>query len=92
MRLLLYIFLYINADSILNKLYLSNNICSNNELITYNNEFYYAISILNGFTLMIYTIYIICRPFATIKICLGPQAPVLTPTVFLYLLTFLRNR
>lgn len=59
MRLLLYIFLYINADSILNKLYLSNNICSNNELITYNNEFYYANSILNGFTLIIYSIYII---------------------------------
>ena len=59
MRLLLYIFLYINADSILNKLYLSNNICSNNELITYNNEFYYTITTLNGFTLIIYTIYII---------------------------------
>ena len=54
MFLLLYVFIYFNADSVLNKLYLSNHICSSNELITYNNEFYYTVSTLNSFSLCVY--------------------------------------
>ena len=58
--LILYIFLYCNADSILNKLYLSNySTITNNELIQYNTTFYYSLVNGNVFVLTIYIFYII---------------------------------
>jgi len=58
--ILFYIFLYCNADIILNKLYLSNYFISvNNELIQTNSNFYYSITNLNLFVLSVYSIYII---------------------------------
>jgi class 3 adenylate cyclase len=62
MYLLFYTFIYYNIDSIINKLYisnLSNEICSQDDLITNNNEFYYSIININLFTLFMYSIYII---------------------------------
>lgn len=60
MMLIFYIFLYCNADIILNKLYLSNfsNII-NNELLKNNTSFYYSITNQNLFALSVYIIYII---------------------------------
>lgn len=58
MLLMLYVFIYFNIDGILNKLYLSHHICSNNELINYNNEFYHTVSNLNMFSISVYSIYI----------------------------------
>lgn len=58
--LILYVFLYCNADDILNKLYLSNySTTLNNELIQNNSKFYYSITNLNLFVLSIYSIYLI---------------------------------
>ena len=58
--LILYIFLYCNADFIFNKLYLSNySTILNNELIQNNYNFYYSITNLNLFVLSIYSIYLI---------------------------------
>ena len=54
---LLYVFLYCNADIILNKFYLSNTIIDN-ELIQTNTEFYYSIMNQNIFALFVYSIYI----------------------------------
>lgn len=60
MILLFYIFLYCNADNILNKLYLSNySTITNNELFQYNKNFYYSITNQNLFALSVYTIYVI---------------------------------
>ena len=60
MILLFYVFLYCNADNILNKLYLSNySTITNNELLHYNNSFYYHIINQNIFALCVYSIYII---------------------------------
>ena len=56
---LLYIFIYYNIDGILNKLYLSNQICDQNELIKHNLEFNYSITQVNIFALTIYSIYLI---------------------------------
>ena len=57
--LCLYVFLYCNADIILNKLYISNYSTSLNcELIQNNINFYYSITNLNFFVLTIYSIYI----------------------------------
>lgn len=58
--LIFYIFLYCNADSIFNKLYLSN-FCTtvNNELIQNNSNFYYSLTNLNLFVLSVYSIYTI---------------------------------
>jgi hypothetical protein len=50
--ILFYVFLYCNADIILNKLYLSN-FTVNNELIRDNPEFYYSITNVNLFVLAI---------------------------------------
>ena len=55
--ILFYVFLYCNADIILNKLYLSN-FTVNNELIRDNSEFYYSITNVNLFVLAVYSIYI----------------------------------
>ena len=58
--LILYVFLYCNADDILNKFYLSNyTTILNNELIQNNSKFYYSITNLNLFVLSIYSIYLI---------------------------------
>lgn len=60
MILLLYIFLYCNADNILNKLYLSNYYTiTNNELLQHNSLFYYSIMNQNIFALSLYSIHII---------------------------------
>ena len=62
--LILYVFLYCNADDILNKLYLSNySTILNNELIQNNSNFYYSITNLNLFVLSIYSIYLINKVF-----------------------------
>ena len=55
---LLYIFIYSNANNIINNLYLSNfsNII-NNEFIQQNPNFYYSIMNINKFGLSIYFIY-----------------------------------
>jgi len=57
---LLYIFIYSNANNIINNLYLSNfsNII-NNEFIQQNTNFYYSIMNINKFGLSIYFIYLI---------------------------------
>jgi len=58
--LIFYIFLYCNADAILNKFYLSNySTILNNELIQNNSYFYYSITKLHLFVLSIYSIYLI---------------------------------
>lgn len=58
--LIFYIFLYCNADIILNKLYLSKfSTITNDELLQYNETFYYSITNQNLFALSVYTIYII---------------------------------
>jgi class 3 adenylate cyclase len=57
--LIFYIFIYCNADVILNKFYLSNSEIMNNELIKNNENFYYCMTTLNVFALSIYSIYII---------------------------------
>ncbi len=60
MFLLLYVFVYFNIDSIMNKLYLSNyHSISGKELITDNIEFYYTVSNLNVFSLVVYCTFII---------------------------------
>ena len=60
--LILYVFLYCNADDILNKLYLSNySTILNNELIQHNSNFYYSITNLNLFVLTFYSIYFISK-------------------------------
>jgi len=60
--LILYVFLYCNADDILNKLYLSNySTTLNNELIQNNSNFYYSITNLNLFVLTFYSIYFITK-------------------------------
>ena len=60
--LILYVFLYCNADDILNKLYLSNySGILNNELIQNNSNFYYSITNLNLFVLTFYSIYFISK-------------------------------
>ena len=60
--LILYVFLYCNADDILNKLYLSNySTTLNNELIQNNSNFYYSITNLNLFVLTFYSIYFISK-------------------------------
>ena len=60
MILLFYIFLYCNADNILNKYYLSNySTTIDNELLQYNSSFYYSITSQNIFALSVYSIYII---------------------------------
>lgn len=55
----LYLFIYYNIDGILNKLYLSNQICDQNELIKHNLEFNYSLTQVNIFALTIYSIYVI---------------------------------
>ena len=60
--LILYVFLYCNADDILNKLYLFNySTTLNNELIQNNSNFYYSITNLNLFVLTFYSIYFISK-------------------------------
>jgi hypothetical protein len=60
MILIFYIFLYCNIDNILNKFYLYNySTIINNELLQYNEQFYYSIINQNSFALFVYTIYII---------------------------------
>ena len=60
--LILYIFLYCNANDILNKLYLSNySTILNNEIIQNNSNFYYSILNLNLFVLSIYSSYLIIK-------------------------------
>ena len=60
MILIFYIFLYCNTDNILNKFYLSNySTIINNELLQYNEQFYYSIINQISFALFVYTIYII---------------------------------
>ena len=60
MILLFYIFLYCNADNILNTLYLSNySTITNTELLQYNKSFYYSITNQNLFALCLYSIYVI---------------------------------
>lgn len=60
MLLLFYIFLYCNADIILNKLYLSNyDTITNNELLQNNQLFYYSIIHQNLFALSVYSMYIV---------------------------------
>ena len=77
MILFFYIFLYCNADNILNKLYLSNySIITNTELLQYNKSFYYSITNQNLFALSVYTIYVIknCinyNPINKVSIALG---------------------
>jgi hypothetical protein len=59
-RLFLYVFLYCNSDTILNKLYLSEyTTITNNESIQSNANFYYSIINLQLFSLSVYLIYII---------------------------------
>jgi len=58
--ILFYVFLYCNADIVLNKLYLSNySTTLNKELIQTNSNFYYSITNLNLFVLTVYSIYLI---------------------------------
>lgn len=58
----LYIFLYCNADDVLNKLYLSNySTLLNNELIQNNINFHYCVTNLNLFVLTFYSIYFISK-------------------------------
>ena len=58
--ILFYVFLYCNADIVLNKLYLSNySTTLNNELIQTNSNFYYSITNLNLFVLSVYSMYLI---------------------------------
>jgi class 3 adenylate cyclase len=58
----LYVFLYYNADDILNKLYLSNySTILNNERIQNNSNFYYSLTNLNLFVLSIYAIYFVSK-------------------------------
>ncbi len=58
--LILYVFLYCNADDVLNKLYLSNySTTLNNELIQNHGNFYYSITNLNLFVLTFYSIYFV---------------------------------
>ena len=58
--LILYIFVYCNADILLDKLYLFNySKILNNDLIQNNNTFYYSITKLNLFVLFIYSFYLI---------------------------------
>ena len=45
--LILYVFLYCNADVILNNLYLSKFTTLNNELINTNSNFYYSTTNIN---------------------------------------------
>ena len=60
--LILYVFLYCNADDVLNKLYLSNySTTLNNELMQNNNNFYYSITNLNLFVLTFYSIYFVTK-------------------------------
>lgn len=60
MIFLFYLFIYFNADNIINKLYLSNYcMITNNELIKYNDAFYYSIVNNNRFVLCVYSFYII---------------------------------
>jgi len=59
MMLPFYIFLYCNADIILNKLYLSNFSTLDNELIQHNSNFYYSLININYFALSVYSFYII---------------------------------
>ena len=60
--LILCVFLYCNADDILNKLYLSNySRTLNNELIQNNSNFYYSITNLNLFVLTFYFIYFVTK-------------------------------
>jgi len=62
-EILIYLFLYCNADDLLNKLYFSNfsdySTIINNDLIKDNPCFYYSITNLNIFSLFLYCIYII---------------------------------
>ena len=58
--LLFYVFLYCNADNILHKLYLSKYATvTNNDLIQYNDNFYYSITTQFFFALSVYVFYII---------------------------------
>ena len=58
--ILFYVFIYCNADIILNKLYLSNYSTNlNNELIQSNANFYYSIINIHFFSLSVYSIYIV---------------------------------
>ena len=58
----MYVFLYCNADDILNKLYLSNySTLLNNDLIKGNSYFNYSITNLNLFVLSFYFIYFISK-------------------------------
>ena len=58
--LILYVFLYCNADIVMDKLYLSYfSTITNNELIKDNLIFYYSFQKLNIFVLFIYSIYIL---------------------------------
>lgn len=58
--LLFYVFLYCNADIILNKFYLSNySTALDNEQIQNNNHFYYSFTNLHLFALSVYSIYTI---------------------------------
>ena len=58
--ILFYVFIYCNADIILNKLYLSNySTVLNNELIQSNANFYYSIINIHFFSLSVYSIYIV---------------------------------
>ena len=60
--LILCVFLYCNADDVLNKLYLSNySRTLNNELIQNNSNFYYSITNLNLFVLTFYFIYFVTK-------------------------------
>lgn len=56
---LLYLFVYYNIDNILNRLYLSKQICVDNEVIIQNPEFYYSVTQINIYVLILYSIYII---------------------------------
>ena len=60
--IILYVFLYCNADDVLNKLYLSNySTLLNNELIQNNINFHYCVTNLNLFVLTFYSIYFISK-------------------------------
>jgi len=63
----LYIFIYCNADAILNKLYLSNytndTISDGFQSIQSNSNFYYASSNIHIFTLLVYSLYIVKEVF-----------------------------
>ena len=59
-NLILYVFVYCNADTIYNKMYLSNHyIPITDELIQNNSNFYYSITSINLFVLSIYILYVI---------------------------------